>query len=69
MVPGLHTVRDIVEIGKMIKGSKVYTIQNFRSGKTIDSKYKNKLGFKPAELKRFGKSVEPYVKEVRVIEN
>ena len=69
VVPGLHTKGDILSIGKMIKGCNKYTIQNFRSGKTIDKKYKDISGFEPDKLKEFANSVKPYVKDVQIIEN
>ncbi|MBD3329649.1 anaerobic ribonucleoside-triphosphate reductase activating protein [Candidatus Dojkabacteria bacterium] len=52
-VPALHDDSSAVGIAKLVKGAKRFTVQNFRSGKTLDENFANHKGFKPEELKRF----------------
>lgn len=63
-VKGIHNVDDTKLIGEMIKGSKRYFIQNFRSGKTIDNSLSFNNSFTEKELSSIKKKITPYVKEV-----
>lgn len=64
VVRSLHNNEAMKEIGEMIKGSPIYYIQNFRSGKTIDENLDNSESFKQEELEEFKKIMEKYVKSV-----
>jgi pyruvate formate lyase activating enzyme len=64
----LHDDDAMHRIGSMIKGAKVYYIQNFRPGKTIDPNLGADQSFTKAELDRFVKIMEEYVDEVIVRE-
>jgi pyruvate formate lyase activating enzyme len=68
-VPGLHDEVCAKNIGEMIKGAKLYVIQNFRGGKTIDSKYSSKKGFNLNQLQELRDIIEKYVTEVKIVEN
>lgn len=68
-VPGLHDETSAKNIGKLIKGAKRYTIQNFVCGKTISKQYSKKESFKEEDLEKFEKAIKPYVEEIKVLEN
>jgi len=67
VVPGLHTEEDIKKIGEWLKGSKKFSIQNFRADdNVIEEKYKAMKSFSKEELGKFKKILENYVGEVEV---
>ena len=55
VMKGLHDLKSINQIGKMIEGAENYFIQNFRPGKTIDPKLTKKNSFSQIELEEFEK--------------
>ncbi|OGC36289.1 anaerobic ribonucleoside-triphosphate reductase activating protein [candidate division WS6 bacterium RIFOXYD1_FULL_33_8] len=65
-VKGIHTLNSAKGIGRLIKGSKRYYIQNFRPGKTINPGLNNTNSFTPDELIDIEKIVKKYVKEVEI---
>jgi pyruvate formate lyase activating enzyme len=68
-VPGLHDESCVKNIGKLIQGAKLYVIQNFSGGKTIDPEYSSKTGFSTDQLEKFKELIKKYVDEVKIIEN
>jgi len=47
VVPGLHTKKDFLEIGKLLKGSRRYFLQKYEDkGKILDEKFRVKFGKK-----------------------
>lgn len=67
-VKGIHTVKSAEGIGKLIKDSKRYYIQNFRPGKTITPSLNRSNSFTPAELIKMKRLVKKYVKDVEIRE-
>lgn len=63
-VPGLHDLQSAKGIGLLIEGAKKFYIQNFRSGKVIDSQFQDLAGFSELELHRFKEILEEYVENV-----
>lgn len=61
-----HDYASAEKIGKMIKGSKRYYIQNFRPGKTIDPSLSSDFSFKKSELNKIKKIIKKYVKKVYI---
>ncbi len=68
VMKGLHNEEVIKKIGELIKGSKIYYIQNFRAGKTIDKTLDNSCSYTSNELEIFKDIMLKYVDEV-VIRN
>ena len=66
VVPGLIEAIDIEEIGKMLKGAKIFQIQPFDPYNTLDESYSSKKPFPREELLDFVKIVEPFFQEVRL---
>lgn len=67
-VKGIHTLESVQQICEIIKGAKIYYIQNFRSGKSIDPKLNSSNSFTFKELKSMKKSATKYVKKVIIRE-
>ncbi len=65
-VKGIHTLESANGIGKLIKGSKRYYIQNFRPGKTINPLLSIRNSFTEKELKDIQGVVKKYVKHVDI---
>jgi len=66
LVPGIVEKEDIPQIGKLIKGAKKITLQQFRPLKTLDKSYRSKVPYGKEEIIRIGKELEKYVKEVNL---
>jgi len=65
-VKGIHTIDSVNGIGKLIKGSKRYYIQNFRPGKTINPALNSTNSFTQEELEKFKEVMKKYVKNVEI---
>ena len=65
-VPGLITVEDIEKIGKMLKGSKRFQIQQFFPDRTLDEEYARKKPYTKQELEEFADIARPYFSEVKI---
>lgn len=66
VVPTLLKKKDFQEIGKWLKGSKNYYLQQFRNQKTLDPKLKNVQPYLEEKLYEFAKIMKKYVKNVAV---
>ena len=65
-VPGLLRVEDIEKIGKLLKGSDPFQLQNFVPENTIDKSYMQKTPFSKKEFKEFADSAKKHFKKVSV---
>lgn len=65
-VKGIHNVKSVEGIGKLIEGAKRYYIQNFRAGKTLNPSLSEKNAFTEKELKAFKAIMKRYVKKVYI---
>ena len=70
VIPGLVGKKEVFLIGKWLKGSKKFAIQNFRSRgvSLIDPELKDVNGFSKEDLAEMKNIVSPYFKEVEVRE-
>lgn len=66
VVPGLHKDKDFEKMGKILKGSKKFVLQQFRPLKTLDPKYQNIAPYPEEKLHQFAKIMRKYVKEVGI---
>jgi pyruvate formate lyase activating enzyme len=55
------SVKDIKEIGKLIKGAKRYYLQKFIPGKVLDSTFSNKSSYTDCELEEIKKYIKKFV--------
>lgn len=69
IVPYYHTISSIRLIGELIKGAPLFTLQNFRSAKTLDPKLSEEKSFSQQELLKMAKIMEQYVKKVVIHQN
>ena len=66
-VPGLFDDDEAHSIGKMMKGAKRYSLQQFRnSDNVLDKSYQDKEPYLVPELQRFAKIIEAYVENVEI---
>jgi pyruvate formate lyase activating enzyme len=66
VLPKLLDEQDLVKIGKWLKGSKLFAIQQFRPMNTLDPKYKQESSYSEEELERFKKLLETYFVQVEL---
>jgi len=60
LVPGLHTEEDINKMAQLIKGARIYFLQNFRPQKTMDPAFQKIKPF--TDLKKFAKMANKIIK-------
>jgi pyruvate formate lyase activating enzyme len=58
LLPLLHSKKDILEIAKLLKGSKKYYLQQFIPGDTLNKTFKNAKTFTEPELQKFRESIK-----------
>jgi pyruvate formate lyase activating enzyme len=61
VLPSLHSKEDIIEMAKSIRRAKMYCLQQFRSEKTLDPKFKNCKAFTQEELEIIKEECNKYV--------
>jgi pyruvate formate lyase activating enzyme len=66
VVPGLVGKEDIERIGQMLKGARMFQVQQFSPKNTIDSRYLQKSPYSQEELSALARIAEPYFEQVRV---
>ncbi len=66
VVKGLHTKKDIEKIGRMLEGAKSFSLQNFKSGKTISKSLKKTNEFSRGELENFEKILKKYIENIEI---
>ncbi|RLJ09679.1 MAG: anaerobic ribonucleoside-triphosphate reductase activating protein [Candidatus Aenigmatarchaeota archaeon] len=66
VLPRLHKKDDIVQIGKELRGSRRYVIQQFRPGKTLDERYANEKTYSERELQELADAVRGFFDEVEI---
>ena len=50
MIKGIHTQKEMQNIGQMLTGANTLYLQSFRAGNTLDKSFSNKQGFTQQEL-------------------
>jgi pyruvate formate lyase activating enzyme len=66
VVPGLFNEEDALKIGKWLKGSKKFYIQQFRGIKTLDKNFVNKKSFSKGELEKFCNIMKPFFEKCEI---
>ncbi len=67
VVPGLITKDNVIKIANLLKGSKRYVLQNFRSKKDmIENRFKNIKPYKQTEIDDMKKRIKDSFKEVLI---
>lgn len=65
VVPGLVSEEDLIEIAGMLRGARVFQIQQFSTRNPIDRNYLQVKPYAAEEIERMAKMVRPYFDEVR----
>ncbi len=66
VVPGLVGQDDLVKIGQMLQGAKVFQIQRFVPVNTLDPHFEQKETFSKEEILAMAKKVEVFFNEVKI---
>ena len=66
ILPKLIRKNDLKSIGKWLKGSKLYALQQFRATVTLDKSYEKASSYSEEEMRQFGKMLEPCFETVEV---
>lgn len=66
VLPKLFNKQDFEEIGQLIKGAKIYYLQQFRPLKTLDQSYEKEKSFSDIELQAFKKILENYIDKCEI---
>lgn len=69
VLPAFHGISDFEEIGKMVAGASLYTIQGFRPQITLDPKLMGASSFTELQLMEIGDFLTPYVQKVVIHPN
>ena len=66
VIPKHFNKEDALAIGKWLKGSKRFSLQQFRSDKTLDENYKKMEPYPHEKLKEFVEIMKPFFNSVKV---
>ena len=66
VIPKFTGKKEIEDIGKWLKGSKRYCLQQFRPLITLDESFKNERTYTPEELKELAEVAKPFFKDICV---
>lgn len=66
VVPGLVGADDILEMSQMLKGAKLFQIQQFVPTNTLDGDYLHRIPYTGEEIRLMAKIAEPFFGEVRL---
>jgi len=67
VVPGLHTPADIESIARYLKGSRLYTLQQFNPTNTLNRSYGNIVPYSRPILEKIAQKCAQYVEKVKII--
>jgi pyruvate formate lyase activating enzyme len=66
VVPEIVTAQDIPAIGELVKGAKVYALQQFVAEDTLDKRFKSIKPYAPEAIKEFAETLKGYVETVKL---
>lgn len=69
VVPGIHTIKDFIEISHWLKGAKNYCLQEYREGVILDPKLKLKTKNKSINLEEIKNKIEKNFGKVTIRKN
>jgi pyruvate formate lyase activating enzyme len=65
-IPGLVDLSHVEGIGKLIRGSKRYFVQNFRPSKCLDKTFNDRSSFDDDEIGHIAERIGSYSRSVRI---
>lgn len=66
VIPKYFKKKDALAIGRWLKGSKCYYLQQFRKEKTLDKTLEKVEPYPPEKLKEFAKIMKPFFESIKV---
>ena len=69
ILPKLHSIEDFHQMGELVKGAKLFIIQGFRPGKTLDKAFENEISFSDKDLAQIKTIFEKYVAKCNTRQN
>lgn len=66
VVPEIVTAEDIPAIGELVRGAKVYALQQFVAEDTLDKRFKSLKPYAPETIKEFAEVLKKYVENVQL---
>ncbi|MCX8093326.1 MAG: anaerobic ribonucleoside-triphosphate reductase activating protein [Candidatus Goldbacteria bacterium] len=66
VVPEIVDENDFIDIGELVKGAKLFSIQQYDNSMTFDSGFKDIKPYKDDILKKFYNIMKKYVKKVKI---
>lgn len=67
LVPCLHNPLDVVEIGKYIRGARLFSLQQFNPTSTLHAGYGEEIPYSKHEMNELAELVAPLVQRVRIV--
>jgi pyruvate formate lyase activating enzyme len=67
VVPSLHSEDDIVEIARYLKGSKIYTLQQFNPSVTLDAGFGNVIPYSRDQMQEIAQRCREYIEEIKTV--
>jgi len=65
-VKGLLTEEDVPDLGELIRGARLFVLQNFAPSKTLDERYLSRKPLSPGELEQIKNELGRYVEKVTI---
>lgn len=66
VVPGIHTEKDFIAIGKWLRGADTYWLQRYREMRILDPNLSRKTKGKKLDLEKIKKKIDVYFKKVSI---
>jgi len=66
VVPGIVESADIREICSVISGAEKYALQQYRNGKTLDSRYSDMHPYKPEKIEKMRDIAKQFIENVEI---
>jgi len=66
ILPRFHDEAEIEKMARLIKGAKLYYLQNFVARNTLDKSFLNERSFTPEEMKSLAKIASRYVEDCQI---
>lgn len=67
IVPSLHTGEDIAEVARYLKGSKIYTLQQFNPSVTLDPGFGNVIPYNREQMQEIADRCRAYIEQVKIV--
>lgn len=66
IMPEYHNKNILDEMGKMIQGSKIWALQNFRNSSVLDTRFCNKEGFEKSDFEKLESELSQFAEIIEI---